>query len=114
MQKFLLTWFKKKFLEEKKKSQREVSFLRDLGRSDSTVPSRGQGRSAVLLSHGVTEDAAPVPHASLASRSSWPSKGKGDSGLVSPGPGVMGGFPLAGMEQHCPVGVTCHAGACGA
>lgn len=60
MQKFLLTWFKKKSVGEKKLFT--SFFLRDLGRNDGTIPSRGQNkRGAGLLSHDVTKDAAPCP-----------------------------------------------------
>lgn len=41
-----------------------------------------------LPSQGVTKDAAPVPHASLASRVSWPYKGRRLAvGSCRPAPG---------------------------
>lgn len=113
MQKFLLTWFKKKSVGEKKLFT--SFFLRDLGRNDGTIPSRGQNkRGAGLLSHDVTKDAAPCPSPAWLPGSLGRTRERVDGGLVAPGPRVTGGFPPAGTEQHCPVGVTCHAGARGA
>lgn len=81
MQKFLLTWFKDKFLGE-----RELLtgfFLRALGRNEFFLGVRTKEER-----DSRPKDAAPVPHASLASRVSWPYKGRRVAvGSCRPAPG---------------------------